>query len=582
MLTCSRVLKRGLPCAALAAVLVLPAPAGARELLAPGVTHERDDIFNGGRPVVLHIVRTPAPSDLYRLLPVRAGGGDVRRQTVPAMQARLSPRATAIGVNGDFFDLQTGHPTGLFLREGVLWSRPSRSRSALALGLDGRLLVDLFDFEATWRGATGAPRRLHELNRPVEQNLSKVGLFTRSWGDVTPRARGALELVLGGFPKATLDADLTGTVAAVERGGRTPIPVGGAVLQARGDRRNVLQARGPAGTAMTVRLHLPELPAGTLEALGGGPTLVRSGRVVSQAGQGFSPAHYAYRHPRTAVGQLANGRLLFVVADGRSSRSYGLTTRALAQVLADRGAVTAIALDGGGSSTLAFDGKVLNTPSDGAPRRVANGLFVHYYGIYAPKAGGTVLSPNGDGVGDRKALAAKLVRRSNVVLRLRRPDGSVAWSRKDTVGPGWIRRVVSNPGMPEGRWRWEVEATDLQRGRRTGMERAFQVNKTLGHLRLSKTTMRVRPGSGGSLGITVRLTRNARVEAVVLAPDGGVRRVLLRGERGPARLEWQWNGKTGSGRVVQTGTYSVRVTARNQLGAVQLRQSVRVLRPGPR
>ena len=574
-------LKRGLPCAALAAVLVLPAPAGARELLAPGITHERAAIFNGGRPVVLHIVRTPAPSDLYRLLPVRARGGEVRRQTVPAMQARLSPRATAVGVNGDFFNLRTGHPTGLFLRDGVLWSRPSQWRSALALGLDGRLLVDLFDFDATWQGAAGAPRRLHELNRPLEQNLSKVGLFTRSWGDVTPRARRALELVLGGFPKATLDSDLTGTVAAVERGGRTPIPPGGAVLQARGDKRKVLQARGPAGTAMTVRLDVSELPAGTLEAIGGGPTLVRNGAVVAQAGQGFSPDTYAARHPRTAIGQLANGRLLFVVADGRSSRSYGLTTRALAHVLADRGAVTAMALDGGGSSTIAFDGKVLNTPSDGAPRRVANGLFVHYYGIYAPKTAGTVLSPNGDGVGDRKALAAKLVRRSDVSLRLRRPDGSVAWSRRDTLGPGWIRHVVSNPEMPEGRWRWEVEAVDLQSGRRTGMERAFRVNKTLGHLQLSKATMRVRPGSGGRLGISVRLTRTARVEAVVLAPGGGVRRVLLRGERGPARLAWQWNGKTGSGRVVEGGTYSVRVTARNQLGEVQLRRSVRVLRSAP-
>jgi hypothetical protein len=240
-----------------------------------------------------------------------------------------------------------------------------------------------------------------------------------------------------------------------------------------------------------------------------------------------------------------------------------------------------MALDGGGSSTLAFDGRVLNTPSDGVPRRVANGLFVHYYGIYAPRTGGTVISPNGDGVADRKALAAKLVRRSDVSLRLRRPDGSVAWSRQDTLGPGWIRHVVSNPGMPEGRWWWEVEATDLQSGRRTAMERAFRVNKTLGHLQLSKATMRVKTGSGGRLGISVGLTRTARVEAVVLAPGGGVRRVLFRGEREPARLAWQWNGKTGSGRVVQTGTYTVRVIARNQLGEVQLRQPVRVLRSAP-
>ena len=162
----------------------------------------------------------------------------------------------------------------------------------------------------------------------------------------------------------------------------------------------MLLDKGPVGTAMTVRLDVPELPGGTLEAIGGGPALVRNGRIVRQSGQGFSTQTYAQRHPRTTVGQLANGRLLFVVADGRSGRSYGVTTRALAQVMLDRGAVTAMALDGGGSSTLAFDGRVLNTPSDGAPRAVADGLFLHYYGVYARPLTGSILSPNGDGVSD--------------------------------------------------------------------------------------------------------------------------------------------------------------------------------------
>jgi len=574
------VLKRGLPCAALAAVLVLPAPAGAKELLAPGITHERELIFNGGRPVVLHIVRTPPPSDLYRLLPVRAAGA-VRRQTVPAMQARLSPQATTVGVNGDFFQLATGHPTGIFMRDGIISAGPSTRRPGLALGPGGSLFAELFGFDATWQGSSGTTRRVHQLNRPVAQNLSKVGLFTRSWGGETPRAQGAVELVLDGFPKASLDTDLTATVAAVERGGRTPIPVGGAVLQARGEKREILLARGPVGTPMTVRLQVPGLPAGTLDAIGGGPALVRNGRVLAQAGQGFSAGHYALRHPRTAVGQLANGRLMFVVADGRSSRSYGLTTRALGTVMAARGAVTAMSLDGGGSSTLAFDGRVLNSPSDGAPRRVANGLFVHYYGIYAPKPSSAILSPNGDGVGDRKALAAKIVRRSDIRLRLRRPNGSVAWSRQEAVGPGWIRRVVSSPGMPDGLWRWEVEATDTATGDQTGMARVFRVNKTLGHLRLSSSRIRVRPGRGGRLGVSVNVTRRARLDVVVLGPGGRPRRVLFRGERDPARHAWQWDGRTGGGQVVRTGAFSIRVTARNQFGAVSLRRPVYVLRSAP-
>ncbi len=335
----------------------------------------------------------------------------------------------------------------------------------------------------------------------------------------------------------------------------------------------------PIGTAITVRLHVPELPGGTLEAMGGGPTLVENGAVVPQARQGFSSGHTHVRHPRTAVAQLANGRLLFVVADGRSSRSRGLTTRALATILVDRGAVTAISLDGGGSSTIAFDGRVLNVPSDGKPRRVANGLFLHYYGIYAPAANGTVLSPNGDGVGDTKALAAKIVRRSNVHLRLRRPDGSVAWSRQEVEEPGWLRRRVSSPAMAEGLWRWEVEAVESGTGRVTEMQRAFRVNKTLGHLRL-RQRMWVKPRRGGRLGVSVALTRHARLQVLVLGPGGNVRRALFRGERGPGHHAWRWNGKTGAGKVVDAGTYAVRVTARNQLGAVSLRRSLRVLRSG--
>jgi hypothetical protein len=558
---------------------MLPTTAGAGELLVPGVTHSRELIFNGGRPVVLHVVRTPPPSDLYRLLPVRAHGGDVRRQSVPSMQRRLSPSATTVGVNGDFFRIETGHPTGIFMRDGVISAPPSRRRSALAVGLDSRLLIDLFGFEATWEADGDRQRRLHDFNRPVT-NLPRVGLFTRAWGTTTPRARRAVELVLGGFPQARLDADLTGTVLAVARGGRTPIPAGGAVLQARRTRRDVLLASGPVGTEITVRLQVPELPGGTLEAMGGGPTLVRDGRVVRQSRQGFSSGHTHVRHPRTAVGQLANGRLLLVVADGRSSQSVGLTTRALATIMANRGAMTAISLDGGGSSTIAFEGRVLNVPSDGRPRRVATGLFLHYYGIFAPAANGTILSPNGDGIGDRKILTAKVVRRSEVTLRLRRPDGSVAWSRQDVVGPGWLRRTVSNPGMADGVWRWEVEAVETGTGRATDMHRVLRVNKTLGHLRLSRSRMWVKPRLGGRLGVSATLTRRARVQVLVLGPGGNVRGALFRGDRGPGRHAWRWNGKTGAGRVVDAGTYTVRVTARNQLGAVSLHRSFRVLRSG--
>ncbi len=85
--------------------------------------------------------------------------------------------------------------------------------------------------------------------------------------------------------------------------------------------------------------------------------------------------HSRQRHPRSALGWSRDGRTLaLVVVDGRSSRSAGATTPELALILRDLGAWEAVRLDGGGSSTLVIDETVVNAPSDGHERAVANHL----------------------------------------------------------------------------------------------------------------------------------------------------------------------------------------------------------------
>src|SRR3970282_488477 len=103
------------------------------------------------------------------------------------------------------------------------------------------------------------------------------------------------------------------------------------------------------------------------DAIGGGPVLVRNGRPVFRANEAFTTSLLAPRHPRTAVGQLADGRVLLVAVDGRQAGySVGMTTFEMAQSLVRLGVVSGMALDGGGSTTLAFEGTVLNRPSDGS------------------------------------------------------------------------------------------------------------------------------------------------------------------------------------------------------------------------
>lgn len=79
----------------------------------------------------------------------------------------------------------------------------------------------------------------------------------------------------------------------------------------------------------------------------------------------------ATAQPRTAIGQTSTGLIHVIVVDGRNADSAGCTTAELAQYLLSQGCVTAFNLDGGGSSTIWYNGSVINVPSDGSQRVVA-------------------------------------------------------------------------------------------------------------------------------------------------------------------------------------------------------------------
>jgi exopolysaccharide biosynthesis protein len=83
-------------------------------------------------------------------------------------------------------------------------------------------------------------------------------------------------------------------------------------------------------------------------------------------------------HPRTAVGLSKDGKTLYlVVADGRRSGVPGMTLAELASFFTEKlGACSAINLDGGGSTTMTINGKIVNRPSDGVERPVGNHLAV--------------------------------------------------------------------------------------------------------------------------------------------------------------------------------------------------------------
>jgi hypothetical protein len=565
--------------ASLAAALT-PSARAAAQVLMPNVSFERTVQFTAHGPVVLNVLTAPRPGGLYQLKPLLSNGAILGTERVTSMQKDISDAATVAGVNGDLFNFNDGHPTGMFMNDRVLMSPPYRARASVGISTDGKLSVGRVSFFGYWQGL-GQRRPLTGLNQAPRGD--GTSLFTPAWGAATPKIPGVFEAVLQPFPPAVPGTDLTGVVTATHSGGGLPIPKNGAVLLARGSQVAKLQAEAIPGTPILSRLILsPDwLATGVTDALGGGPVIVRNGRPIWTAGEDFLPSQLAPRNPRTAVGQRADGKIILLAVDGRRPGfSVGMTNWELAQAMVRLGAVTASALDAGGSTTMAFDGRLLNRPSDpGGERPVAESLAVLYTGVYAPPPALTVVSPNGDGIGERQQLAYKVVSPSTVTASLLGPGGATGFTETVNRQPGtytftWplASKKRSSQGEPLGRWRWVVSATDAQ-GRSSSVERAFWLNDTLGFMSLAPRSVHLRPKTRTAVVARFKLAAPARVTPSIWTKSGILIRRLPAKNLAAGTRAVAWNGRFQNGRLVYRGTYVFKVSAQNAYGPVDLNQT---------
>lgn len=571
----------------LLALALSAAAAGKPRELLPGVTYERVEQRTAHGPLVLHVVRAPRPGGLYRLTPVVANDTVVGRETVTSMQRRLAAGATMVGINADFFEVATGRPSGIVMRDAALVHPPTGGRSSVGITLDGLLDVARVGFFGAWQG-TGERHPLDDLNQPPGPNA--ISLFTSDWGPETPAVAGATAAVLFPLPLPTPNVDLAAPVMELRpASGAVPIPAGGAVLVATGTAARQLQAEAVAGGQVVLQLMLrPEWPA-IVEAIGGGPVLVRDGKPVFRAGEEFLSAQLSPRYPRTAVGQTAAGRLLLVVVDGRSAGSVGVTNWELARALVRLGAVRAAAMDSGGSSTLAFDGTVLSTPSDAAGERpVADALMLAYGGVYVLPAAERTGPVTPQAVAEEVTLAYKVVRPSLVTVTLTAPDGSVALEETGDRVPG--RYAVALPGagrVPlgragaagddgpmQGRWQLAVSATD-DLGQVSRMSGSVVVNRTVSGLTTEPRRLLVPPG-GRDARIVWDQTARGFVTVTVEGRGGAVVRTLARQRFEPGRAVLSWNGLDRRGKRVPGGVYRVRVVSKNAYGVLEVVQKLPV------
>jgi hypothetical protein len=339
--------------------------------VAPGITYRRiRDRRRRQRIFVLTINMSAGP----RI------GTALARETLPDFE-RTTTMAKGNGafaaVNGDF-GLPSGRPAHDFAAEGDLkqTSRaygyhfgPAADGSKASTGhrvvtLESVVARGERWFASRWNDGAPTVGQIAAFS-PVARSLERAPAFacsvrvssalTRDWAAGKQGVESEHTVVAGG-------CDATSRQAA-----------GGIVLSARAFSEEASFLRGLVlGDSITLRWSIGW--DGVSDTLGGYPQLVRNGRILV----GNCSQSLCRRHPRTGVGIRSDGRILLVVVDGRRKQARGMTLRAFARRLKKLGAVRALNLDGGGSSTMWIRGKgIVNRPSDGRERYVSSALLVY-------------------------------------------------------------------------------------------------------------------------------------------------------------------------------------------------------------
>jgi hypothetical protein len=321
-------------------------------------TFWQDDM--GGLPVRLYVLSL-APDSGYYLKPfpgaVHANGRGKLLRATAATGARAA-------VNACYFDTDGWVIGNCKWNDSYYGVEPS-PHSAFVVDKEGRPSIQK---DLAYQGTATLPggRALTVLGMNRQRITDDLVLFNRNYGSGTRTNAHGREVRIR-----------QGRAAEISVKGNMPLDNNSFVLSGHGINADAL-ARVKRGDRVTVNQTLGSRLADEARlVVGAGPLLLEKGQInVRIREEAIAPDIAFGRAPRTGAGVTADGTVLLMVVDGRSQHSAGMTLKEFAQYLKRFGAVSAVNFDGGGSSEMVLDGKIMNRPSDGSERPVGIGLGI--------------------------------------------------------------------------------------------------------------------------------------------------------------------------------------------------------------
>lgn len=287
--------------------------------------------------------------------------------TGTASLAQTAQQAQVAGaINAGFFNRDRQLPLGAIRRDGRWLSGPILNRGAIAWNPTGTVRFDRLTLQETLITPAGQRFSITHLNSGYLQ--AGIARYTTDWGSIyTSLSDGEIVVFVQ-------NDRVTGQQALEKAGTPIQIPADGYLLVLRSNRS--VAATFSTGTLLRLESITNPPDFNTFPSIiGAGPLLIQKRQIVLDAkAESFSNAFAVQTAARSAIAQTADGTLLLVTAHTRLDGA-GLSLLEMAQLLQQMGAIAALNLDGGSSTTLYLGGQLLDR-SPRAAARIHNGIGI--------------------------------------------------------------------------------------------------------------------------------------------------------------------------------------------------------------
>jgi exopolysaccharide biosynthesis protein len=301
------------------------------------------------------------------------------RETVSGMVNRKKQTMVNVisAINADFFDMKTGNIESNHISNNEFVKGVGSRKSQIGITNSNVPFIERFNFSGKIYCRNRKSIDINTIN--TRRGKDSLVFYNHYWGNSTKTNSHGKEFSLKPVNGWLINQNIKLVVLEIIDS-NAALTEGNAVISGDGGSGKFLQSNIKIGDTLIAFLGTSPIIKSLKALVGGLPQIIKDGKDISGTStkqEGGSEKFIITRHPRTAIGfNREKTKLFFVTVDGRQQSSAGMSLPELSEFMLSLGCYQAINLDGGGSTTMVLQDKIINSPSDVTGERPIGNAFL--------------------------------------------------------------------------------------------------------------------------------------------------------------------------------------------------------------